>query len=336
MKKLALLIPSFARVPDVVRQINSMAYAQTYHNTHLFVSIKGVVEPTYNAVIMPQVKPLIDAGRLTIRMSGNTNQMWNFLDTIEGQDIDGYDLFLKIDDDDYYHPEYLQGVVDALDMSPPQTSTYVRGNYKICSPQHGTWQVKPWFDKGKEFRGWGDLLGMSRIVIDHLRTVQKDVDLLLKDTEGILEWKHAESIGWREDRYYFECMKRLGPCVDITKVFCTKGIAPVVIGGHTQEGSFTRNKLYRNSEFFEKVTDIKRTKGNPPRAYVIELQDGTICKLFDGKMIKLDNGYAYRYTKFENGELELTDGTKYKQLPNGQYAEERPDSGGDQHEGSGS
>lgn len=335
MKKLALLITSFARVPDAIRQINSMAYAQTYRNTHLFVSVKGVTDTVYRSVILPQVQPLIEAGRLSIRVDGNTNQMWNLLDTIEGENIDGYDIFLKIDDDDYYHPGYLQGVADALEMSPPNTSTYVRGNYKICSPYQGTWKLKPWFEQGKGFLGWGNLLGMSRTVIDHLREAQKDVDILLQDTEGVLEWKNAGSIGWREDRYYFECMQRLGPCVEITKVFCAKGITPVVIGGHTQEGSLTRNKFFHTTEFFEKVTNVKKAHGNPPRAYAIERDDGSICKLFDGKMINLDNGYAYRYTKFENGELELTDGTHYKQKDNGQYAATTPDSGGDRHEGDG-
>lgn len=57
-------------------------------------------------MILPQFQPYIDAGRLTIRYFPNSNQLTNLLDCTRGLDVSDYELFLKIDDDDFYSRDY--------------------------------------------------------------------------------------------------------------------------------------------------------------------------------------------------------------------------------------
>ena len=85
---------------------------QTYSDYHLFVAVKGVSEFIFQKILLPAFQEFIDAGKLTLRHFPNKNQIANFIDTIRDLDISDFEIFAKIDDDDFYGREYLTIVND--------------------------------------------------------------------------------------------------------------------------------------------------------------------------------------------------------------------------------
>lgn len=109
MKKhrFACCLSSYSRFDNMQLQIYQMLN-QTYDNFHLFVACKGISEYTFNTFIKPQFQKYIDEGKLTLRHFPNKNQLSNFFDTIRDLDVSEFDFFCKIDDDDWYFPNYLE------------------------------------------------------------------------------------------------------------------------------------------------------------------------------------------------------------------------------------
>lgn len=314
--RLALLIPSYSRVHDLLRQVFSMV-SQPYKNIHIFVSVKGVTEACYEEVIVSQLQPLVDSGILTLHLDGNANQMINFIDAVRGADMDEFDLFLKIDDDDIYHPEYLKYCAGALRLSPPDTSTYYAGDVNtLDAKRHGVWRTWPTFNGGI-FEGFGNMLGLSRPVMKHLFEAEANPEILKEDGEKI-GWDSGDNIGWREDRYYFELIKLMGPHVNLEPVFTSHGIKPSIIGGHTMANSLTRNAAYRSSDFLNKVSVLKEPGGGP-REWVIETSDDRLLKIFDGYFREVGSDELHRYASFGDGMLATKGGVVYKRRADGRY-----------------
>lgn len=105
-RKMALCLSSYKRFEDLQRQIYCMMH-QSYRNFHLFVAVKGMSSFIFQSILIPQFQEFIDEGRLTLRWFPNKNQLSNLADTIRGLDTTNYELFLKIDDDDFYGRDYL-------------------------------------------------------------------------------------------------------------------------------------------------------------------------------------------------------------------------------------
>lgn len=124
-RRMALCMPSYKRPVDLQRQIYAMMN-QSYDKDsfHLFVAVKGISEFMLNQLIIPQFKHFIDEGRLTIRYFPNNNQLANLLDCTRGLDVSGYELFLKIDDDDFYSRDYLKTINESYTSVPQQYSCY--------------------------------------------------------------------------------------------------------------------------------------------------------------------------------------------------------------------
>lgn len=89
---------------------------QTYKNFHISVSVKGVPKKWANVTFMKEWQPLIDSGLVSLRFDKNGPQLKNFLDTVRNIDLKKYDYFCKIDDDDWYTPDYLENVNDFLNQ----------------------------------------------------------------------------------------------------------------------------------------------------------------------------------------------------------------------------
>lgn len=103
---------------------------QTYP-VHLSVSVKGVPNDFVEKVLMPEWKKYTDEGRLFVRIDKNRAQYSNFLDTVRSVDLNQYDLFCKIDDDDFYGPNYFENMVKALKTAKPFGISYTRNIYTI-------------------------------------------------------------------------------------------------------------------------------------------------------------------------------------------------------------
>ncbi len=82
---------------------------QTYkqENFDFAVSVKGVDENTFLYVLKNTLQDKIDKKRLFLQQHDNKDQFTNLLNTYEDIDLTPYDYLCKIDDDDWYHKNYL-------------------------------------------------------------------------------------------------------------------------------------------------------------------------------------------------------------------------------------
>lgn len=105
---------------------------QTYQNFDISVSVKGV-DPEKSALTFEKEwKPFIKKGRLFLRYDKNGRQLSNLLNTVRDIDISKYDYFCKIDDDDWYAPEYLENINYNLNKAKNVISfTYSNAAYRL-------------------------------------------------------------------------------------------------------------------------------------------------------------------------------------------------------------
>lgn len=316
--KLALLISSFRRPVDLIRQVISMVKGQSYPHATALVSVKGISEYVMKSLIIPQLSPFVEEGKVRLRWDGNSSQLVNLLDTMKGVDPDEFELYLKIDDDDFYSPEYLRIVAQALQMAPRNASTYLHGNFPGCDASPSLY---PTFPPNSYFTGWGDLLGISPLVMKHVLSLFRSYQKLARDLErnGI---PPPYDLGASEDRYLFSLMRNLSPAVDITSLFEAEGVTPVIVGTHTKETSITRGAFA--SSFFHEVRFVTRGYNHLSREFVIEDESGVKHFLFRGVMYREMKGGGREeigvYREFKNGRILMANGEGYKRLPSGRYA----------------
>lgn len=125
-------ISSFKRPIFVSGQVLRL-FNQTYP-VDVSLSIKGVPADFVQNVLSSEWKPWIDSGRLILRIDTNKDQFSNFLDTVRDIDLSQYDYFCKIDDDDWYGPDYFKHVNEWLNkekniaLSATTRSMTIRNN----------------------------------------------------------------------------------------------------------------------------------------------------------------------------------------------------------------
>ncbi len=108
---------SFKRPIFVSGQVFRMRN-QEYRNFKYSVSVKGVPEDAARHMLLREWQQFIDDGWLKVRFDTNKTQFSNFLDTVRAVDLDDFDYVCKIDDDDWYAPDYLKNVNIALRQNP--------------------------------------------------------------------------------------------------------------------------------------------------------------------------------------------------------------------------
>lgn len=81
-----------------------------FNHFDISISLKGVNNDVYNHMIEPDFKPLILNNKLLIRQDENKNQFSNMLDALRDINLSNYDYICKIDDDDWYHKDYLKNI----------------------------------------------------------------------------------------------------------------------------------------------------------------------------------------------------------------------------------
>ncbi len=125
-RTIAACLSSYKRTTDLQRQIWCMM-DQSYPHLHVFVAVKGMTESAFRRLIEPQFAHFVSEGRLTMRLFPNGNQLTNFVDTVRGLDLAGYDLFAKIDDDDFYDRDYFRIANDFHRFLPDDYGSFYRG-----------------------------------------------------------------------------------------------------------------------------------------------------------------------------------------------------------------
>lgn len=119
--KIAALMSSYKRPNDLVKQILALLH-QTY-DCHIFVAVKGLSERDIDTCIRPLFTKELEAGKLHLAYYSNKSQFNNILDCYRGFDIEQFDLYCKIDDDDIYFPTYLEDVAKAPPAPERRTGT---------------------------------------------------------------------------------------------------------------------------------------------------------------------------------------------------------------------
>lgn len=222
-RKIALCMASYKRPVDLQRQIYAMMN-QSYDKDffHLFVAVKGVSEFILNTFIIPQFKSYIEDGRLTIRYFPNSNQLTNLLDCTRGLDVSEYELFFKIDDDDFYSPDYLATINEFYTTLPQDYSCYF-SDMTWMLYQHGG-IVTP----GREmFYVCGPSLVMSRQVMKLVQESETNPQIIRKAMSWGGGVGHSE-IAYMEDNFIHRLMRMHG-CSNIAPFVSQKGIRHFIL-----------------------------------------------------------------------------------------------------------
>ncbi len=95
------------------------------------VSIKGLSPEFVENALEKEWSEGIKSGRIIVRISPNRDQYSNFLDTVRDVDIERWDYFCKIDDDDWYGPDYFKNVNEWLNKEDDIVMSYTLQNMII-------------------------------------------------------------------------------------------------------------------------------------------------------------------------------------------------------------
>lgn len=133
--KILIFMPSFKRPMFLSGQILRMMN-QSYQNFDFAVSVKGVNKQIIQEVFMPEWDLFIQKKHLFVRIDPNKNQFSNVLDPLRDIDLNQYDYFCRIDDDDWYSPHYLEDVNDHLNTYPNIVYSDTRTYYIVSDKIH--------------------------------------------------------------------------------------------------------------------------------------------------------------------------------------------------------
>lgn len=300
-RRFALCMASYKRPLDIIRQIQSMM-EQTYDKDmfHLFVAVKGIPIALYSNYIIPFIKKYIDEGRLTIRVASNTNQLSNFIDCTRALDVDDYEYFVKIDDDDLYNPEYLDKVNTFLATLPEGFSALYEGNTHCLIDRGG--YILP----GKKLAVcFGASMVMHKDVYNLIRRSETDPEFvrrIMKEGSG----RDIKDISYSEDHLYKYLMRKCGMDNMAGKIdgwlIATNDINNSVTNGNgyvPEELRKTQNVYKKEYEDIVAVVDDNKDRSGYLRIYVvakkaINISTGAIAKVveYTKDSLKLDWDYA--------------------------------------------
>lgn len=134
--KMAVCLSSYKRPQDLQRQLFCLL-GQSYSRFHIFVAVKGMTRLTFERLVLPFFRDAMASGKVTVRFFPNKNQVSNIIDTVRGLDTGGYDLFVKVDDDEVYCPDYLKHIDLIHSMLPVGFSSYLHGIVPVMGMKEG-------------------------------------------------------------------------------------------------------------------------------------------------------------------------------------------------------
>lgn len=309
---IALMISSFKRWNDLYKQISAML-AQTY-KADIFVAVKGITEYQVNTCILPMFQSYVDSGRLTIRHFPNTNQITNLLDTIRDTEWEKYDLFFKIDDDDFYSSSYVEEIASIYENHGKNES----GEY-MASMFTGRGDSKMSLTKKTNKLGYPIIspsvqwaLGMSLVltkeVMSHLFRVEEDSNYIEKFAFREI-WK-VKTFGFCEDAMAQQIAKETCGLFDRreymqegkTAIFISEDNSSVCRGGLYDGIDFYKTNMNTDAKEYEHVfTAHKQGWGDPENSVILKLYKGNVVKLTLGGIGGRGKGTWIR----ENEELEV-------------------------------
>lgn len=282
--RVAVCLSSYKRVEDFIRQVFCMMN-QSYSNLHVFAALKGVPRPVAEAVVFPTLQPFLDAGRLTLRLFPNKDQFTNFLDTVRGVDVSEYDLFAKIDDDDFYHRDYFRNVHDFHARLP--------AGYSSCYDAPGNqFRKVDGFSLLKKVSPlcMGPALVMSRRVMMEMLELEDSPERMREALKECRSQTGFSLIGFAEDQFFKFMMLKYG-CGNIARYLEKQGIRhhlTIQASNHsvTRGGSLSEDFRKRNWVMSDNPANHE---------YVVNLKhphwEGYLL-IFNGRARRLDCGNA--------------------------------------------
>ena len=202
---------------------------QTYQNFDISLSFKGVEEPWSRLTFEKEWYRLRKDGRLFLKYDPNRRQLSNLLDTVRDMDLSKYDYFCKVDDDDWYAPEYLENINNELNYYGPVDITHSTNTYILTEDLKKTYMSTNGTDLS------GPTMCFSRKIIEMALEIEQNP---LK----VSEWLPNEPAGLeilREDRLLHHLAREIG------RERYRRSAEPLVIYGW-QYRSVTRNQNYVN------------------------------------------------------------------------------------------
>lgn len=112
---------------------------QTYPHFDISVSMKGVNESWNRITFEKEWQKLKEDKRLFVRYDPNRGQLHNLLDTVRNINLDKYDYFCKIDDDDWYAPTYLESINNQLNRQNNVAISHATNAYVLTEDISSTY-----------------------------------------------------------------------------------------------------------------------------------------------------------------------------------------------------
>lgn len=236
-RPLSVIMTSYKRPKELLRQILSM-FNQTYTDFKMYVAVKGMTEPEFRTLILAHVFKFIKDGRLSIQYFPNKNQLSNLLDCVRFSDLKRDSLCVKVDDDDIYHPRFLEHLMAFHSSLPADVGSYYNGfSWELA--QRGTY---------KGMRSYkSDWIYGNSVVFP--ADIFADLKSIEKNPQNANE-RYSPRAGFREDNILIDLCKDNG-AVDRTKFFEMAGWCSDVIVDRSDNSSVTRTSeaWYITEEF---------------------------------------------------------------------------------------
>lgn len=295
-RRMALCLASYKRPEDLQRQIYAMMN-QSYDNFHLFVAVKGIPEFFINTFIIPQFQHFIDEGRLTIRCFPNGNQLSNLLDTVRGIDTSEFDLFLKIDDDDFYCRDYLKTINEFCETVPDGHSCYY-SDWSWVLYKHGG-IVSPCKEP---FYVFGSSLVMSRNVMEQVWKSETEPEIIRRIMAKYYGGEGHSCIAWSEDNFLHKMMMECG-CSNIAPFVSRKGMKHFLMVQRSN-ASVTRGGLVPG----DTSQHVDVADASAPREIVLTLihpEWMDTVRIYGQSVYRVSNGDRARMVKQTDSSLTL-------------------------------
>lgn len=260
-RKMALCLSSYKRFEDLQRQIYCIMH-QTYTDFHLFVAVKGMSSFIFQSILLPLFQEFIDAGRLTMRWFPNKNQLSNLVDTIRGLDTSPYELFLKIDDDDFYGKDYLKTINDFHAEIPQHHCSYFSDWSWVHFKHGGISTMQPEF-----YNVFGATMTLTRPVMQRLMECEENPELISQTMKKWWGEGANGNVGFTEDNFIDKLMREngssnIGPYIGKNKIthhiIVQKANASVTRGDMLSEDFQVANtRISHNEADFEHVLGMR-------------------------------------------------------------------------------
>ena len=194
-------ISSFNRPVFISGQVLRML-RQSYP-VDISVSIKGVPDNFIEEALTKEWAPEIESGRVKLRADQNRDQFSNLLDTV--RDLEKYDYFCKIDDDDWYGPDYFLHVNEWLNKEEYIILSYTKNNMIIHPGEQSVRLTKNRFDL------YGPSMCFSRDLIKLALMIEKDPEFARK---YMPEYSFEQYRSRMEDAYLDRLARKMGKTQD--------------------------------------------------------------------------------------------------------------------------